>query len=95
MTHYTLKCLPYVHGDRWAILDAMGKAYGIFRDVLAAEARRLQMEHQHGRFRQRTGSTCQLLRLDLGPLRAVRLASDRGRRLHLTHRPLAGPSGMP
>ena len=49
MTHYTLKHLPCGRiGSRWAVLDLLGRAYGIFRNVLAAEARRLQMEHQHG-----------------------------------------------
>lgn len=45
MTHYTLKALPCGRcGERWAILDLLGRAHGVFRNVLAAEARRLQLE---------------------------------------------------
>lgn len=44
MTTYTIKCLPCGRcGERWAILDAMGHACGIYRHIIDAEARRLQL----------------------------------------------------
>ena len=43
---YTLKTLPCGRcGERWAVLDAMGRAYGIYRHIVDAEARRLQLMH--------------------------------------------------
>jgi hypothetical protein len=36
---FTLKPLPSARcGDRWAVLNAMGKAYGIFRHIQPTEA---------------------------------------------------------